>query len=351
MMTQETRVVCICGGLGFPLGSASSARIVMIGRALLSAGVGFHVLHCGPTPVPVNTQRSGVYEGISFEYTTVLKRPENKLLRWLVYAVAITGLTCRLIRMLPERRRTLVHLYVMMGPLNLYIGGLCRILGFPLSQELCEWWPGVNVCDRFTHWLHKRAMFEHATGALVISKEIERRVMTKKLEVNPGLVIHRLPAIVDYERFATAPGTEPWTFTYCGTWLHDICFCIEALAQVQRRGYRCKLTVVGAGVEYCDEIFNFAASQNVAAEDVIFTGCVDEAGLASRYRSATALLLPMRDDDQSRTRMPNKLAEYLASGRPVVAGNIGELTAFLSDGENAFLAELYNGRSSVFLIK
>src|SRR5581483_6366505 len=265
LKTQTNRVVCVCGGFGFPLGSASSARIVMIGRTLLSAGVQFHVLHCGPTPVAVNTQRSGVYQGISFEYTTVLKRPENRLLRLLVYALAVTTLTFRLMQMWPERKRTLVHLYVMMGPLNFYIGWLCRILGIPVAQELCEWWPGVDVCDRFTHWLHKRSMFERATGVLVISKEIDRRVMTKKLEVNRSLVVHRLPAIVDFERFATAPASEPATFTYCGTWLNDICFCIEALGIVQRAGHPCRLTIVGAGAEYRDEIFKFAAEKGVPA--------------------------------------------------------------------------------------
>ncbi len=333
------RVVCVCGGFGFPLGSASSARIVMIGRTLIRAGVDFRVLHCGPSPVPVNTQRSGVYEGIPFEYTTILKRPENRILRSLVYLMAVANLTLRLMRMWPQRRRTLVHLYVMMGPLNLYVGWLCRFLRIPISQELCEWWPGVNVCDRFTHWLHKRSMFERATGVLVISQEIERRVAEKKREVNPGLVIHRLPAIVDFERFSTAPVTGAPTFTYCGTWPNDICFCIKALAMVQQSGIPCKLTIVGAGVEFRDQILKFADDHHVPREDVILTGCVDEAGLASSYRSASALLLPMRDDDQSRTRMPNKLAEYLASGRPVVAGNIGELTAYLADGENAYLAE------------
>jgi glycosyltransferase involved in cell wall biosynthesis len=175
---------------------------------------------------------------------------------------------------------------------------------------------------------------------LVISKEIERRVGLKKEKVNPDLVIHRLPAIVDFDRFAAGPvlADEP-TFTYCGTWLNDICYCIASLALVQRAGYRSKLTIVGTSGEYCEKIFKYAREQGVASQDIILTGCVDEAGLATRYRSAMALLLPMRDDDQSRTRMPNKLAEYLASGRPVVAGNIGELADFLTDGTSAYLAE------------
>src|SRR2546429_2660527 len=43
-----------------------------------------------------------------------------------------------------------------------------------------------------------------------------------------------------------------------------------------------------------------------------------------RSRDATALLLPLWDDDRSRTRMPNKLGEYLASGKPVIVGRRSE---------------------------
>lgn len=312
----------------------------MIGKTLLSAGVNFHVLHCGPSPVTVNSATSGIYDGITFEYTTALKRPDNFLLRLLIYIRAVFMLTVRLIQIWPERRRTLVHLYIMIGPLNLYVGWLCRILNLPMSQELCEWWPGVNVCDSFTKWLHKRSMFERATGVLVISKEIERRVLIKRREVNPTLLIHRLPAIVDVQRFADiAAAPEPANFTYCGTWLNDICFCVSALAMVQRAGHAASLTIVGGCAEHRDDIVSFAAQAGVHPDDVVLTGSVDEMGLAACYRSATALLLPMRDDDQSRTRMPNKLAEYLAAGRPVVAGNIGDMTEFLFDGVNAYLAE------------
>jgi len=57
------QVICICGGCGFPL-TASAARIINIGKALQAAGFGFRLLHCGPSPVPLNTQKSGVYQGI-----------------------------------------------------------------------------------------------------------------------------------------------------------------------------------------------------------------------------------------------------------------------------------------------
>jgi glycosyltransferase involved in cell wall biosynthesis len=42
--------------------------------------------------------------------------------------------------------------------------------------------------------------------------------------------------------------------------------------------------------------------------------------------------------------LPNKLGEYLASGRPVVAGKVGDLQDFLTDDVNAYLAEPGNER-------
>ena len=45
---------------------------------------------------------------------------------------------------------------------------------------------------------------------------------------------------------------------------------------------------------------------------------------------------PLGQDDRSLTRLPNKMGEYLASGRPVISCEIGDLTNFLIDNVNAY---------------
>lgn len=346
----QDQVVCICGGYGFPLGNASAARIIVVGKTLQRAGMGFRLLHCGPSPVPINNRKSGVYEGISFEYTTGIKRPQNVLARFLVYAWALVGLTDRLIRLKLSGSRTLIYLYVGQGVLNLYAGCLCRILGLPIVQELCEWMPGEPTCSAFNRWLYKKAIFQLATGALVISRTIEERVKECRESVNPKLLIHRLPSIVDASRFAGAsPGLHKQStlpqFVYCGTWLKDVFFVIQAFNFVKDDGYPCQLKIVGAWAEHSQtSILKDAKERGLSPDDVVFTGCVDERTLEDSYRNATALLAPLWDDDRSKTRLPNKLGEYLASGRPVVAGKIGDLQDFLTDDVNAYLAEPGNER-------
>jgi len=351
------QVICVCGGYGFPQGDASAARITIIGRALQAAGIGFRLLHCGPSPFAGNTRRAGVHEGISFEYTTLLQRPANRIARLLVYVWGAVGLTVRLGRLWSVRRRTAVYLYVMSGPLNLYAGCLCRILGLPLVQELCEWLPGylssddarrckVTTCSTFTRWLHSKPMFQLATGVVAISKTIEMRVRERAVDVNPRLLIHRLPNIVDAERFATASFTMSSLdqsvphFVYCGTWMVDVLFILRAFALVRLSGYRARLTIVGRYAEAQSTlVLEYAKERGLLPDDLLLTGYVDDRTLEACYKTAAALLMPLGQDDRSLTRLPNKMGEYLASGRPVVTCEIGDLTNFLIDDVNAYLGK------------
>jgi poly-beta-1,6-N-acetyl-D-glucosamine N-deacetylase len=336
------QVICVCGGHGFPSGTGSSARIMMVGKTLREAGIGFHLIHCGPSPVGINTERSGVCEGISFEYTTSVKRPDNRLTRFLVYIRAAFGLTVRLARLRQAPHNTLIYSYIMMGPMNLYLGLICGVLGLPMVQELCEWWPGEPTCSAFTKWLHKRSMFRLATGVQVISKEIEERVMQRCADANPDLLIHRLPAIVDAQLFANASPIDRSdqsvpNFLYCGTWLKDAFFLIRTFALVRRSGYRCTMTIVG--FDQGGPVLEYAMEKGLSREDIVVRPCVDRPTLGGHYKTATALLSPLADDDRSITRFPNKICEYLASGQPVVSCQIGDLTSFLTDRVNAYLAK------------
>ena len=184
-----------------------------------------HVLHCGPSPVAVNKQRSGIYEGISFQYTTWLKRPKNKFIRLLTYAWALVGLTIYLARLWPVRRSTLVYLYVMDGSLNLYSGILCQLLGLSVMQEFCEWFPSRPNFSRFNRWLYRKRIFKAATGALVISRAIEERVTERCEQLHCKVILHRVGVMVDSQRFASglAHASDDLIpkFVWCGSWLND----------------------------------------------------------------------------------------------------------------------------------
>lgn len=336
-------VVCVCGGFGFPNGAGSTARIRTIGKCLQAAGVGLLVLHCGPSPVAANTQRSGVHEGVPFEYTTVLRRPANVLIRALAYAHALAGVTVRLLRMRRMRHQTAVWLYMNGGCAMLYCTGLCHLLRLPVILEYCEWWPEHGSASPLARWAFRRPLIQISTGALVISREIEDRVRKLASTLNPRLFIYRLPCLVDMKRFDNGQEvrTREGAFVWCGSeqWTADVFFLIRALAEVRRRGYSASLTIVGSFGEASRRVVEeYASARGLSGSDLTLAGFVDESTLVQLFGGAAALLLPMPDDMESLTRMPNKLAEYLASGRPVITCGVGDLRYLLAHGDSAYMA-------------
>ncbi|MCU1338080.1 MAG: glycosyltransferase family 4 protein [Bryobacterales bacterium] len=249
------------------------------------------------------------------------------------------------------RHRAAVYLWAMDGPLVLYTGTLCRLLGIPVVQEMNEWFPAFRP-SAFMRWLYRRPIFAMPTGILVISKTIERRVRELSATTNPHLLIHLLPSMVDSEHFVTAlPSRDDAEtiphFLWCGAgYPEDVRFLVRVLALVNREGHRCNLRIVTAAFLgwTSQTIFDYAAEQGLPPAAVNFRVGLDDCALASCYKSATAHLLPMWNDDKSRTRMPNKLGEYLASGRPVITSAVGDLLDFLVDGVNAYIGEPGNER-------
>ncbi len=345
---QGYEVICVCRGCGFPFGAGDPPRIINVGKALQKAGIKFRVLHCGPSSIAANKATSGVYEGIRYDYTSfTTKRPANRALRLMLYAWSILILMLRLIALFPQRRRSSVYIYIQSGPIGIIAAGLCRILGIPVVQEVNEWWPGTDAPDasRFTDWLYNGPMFSLSDGTLVISALIEERVRAAAQRLKRPLIIQRTPILVDMNEFHPAKPLvslreETPQFVWCGgvaAYPKDIDFLIRSLARVIAQGLKCQLTIVG-GVRENDRrrVTEYAQSHGVA-DAVVLTGYIADEQLDALYQSAAGLLLPLFDDDRSRTRMPTKLGGYLASSTPVITCDVGDLTHLLSHERNAYI--------------
>ena len=75
---------------------------------------------------------------------------------------------------------------------------------------------------------------------------------------------------------------------------------------------------------------------------IVFTGHLSRDALIWCYKNALGLLSCRSDSDYANYGFPTKLAEYLATGTPVVATKVGDVTEYLRDRETAYLAEPEN---------
>jgi len=51
------------------------------------------------------------------------------------------------------------------------------------------------------------------------------------------------------------------------------------------------------------------------------------------------------NNEESRASYPSKLSEFLASSKPVITVNVGEIPNYIVDGVNAFMVEPENSKA------
>ena len=150
-----------------------------------------------------------------------------------------------------------------------------------------------------------------------------------------GLTADIVPNVIDLDRFRTAsrpdPGPAPCILVTRNLEpIYDIATAIRAFASIRRRFPGARLVVAGAGPLRGD--LGRLAEELSVSDAVEFTGSLDNARMAARYREADLVLNPSRVDN-----MPISILEALASGVPVVTTNVGGIPFMVDDGRTGLL--------------
>jgi glycosyltransferase involved in cell wall biosynthesis len=344
--SNSFKVYCICAGLGFPKGIASTKRIMLIGRALLSQGIPFYIWNIGPSYRSENKSKKGVTDGLIWEYLSPsTQRPKNKILRLFFYYFGGIKLIFKLFKI---RKHSCVYLFATGELVDLWVLCFCKLMKIPVVHECCEWWPGTSRESIFNYWMYNHVIFKLSAGALPISKLIEEKITDLMGENYPQL---RLPILVDSKEVIAEKYTESSIINsdkkylfWCGDidgYKRDPKFLIEVMGKLNRQNYQ-NVYLVLAGP--CSDISQKeleadVSKEGIAADRVIITGYISETELFRIATHACIGLLPLWDDERSQTRFPTKLSLYAAAELPVITCNIGEITQYLSDNQNVIFAQ------------
>lgn len=192
-----------------------------------------------------------------------------------------------------------------------------------------------------SHPRHAKGFLAQADCVSVITEELSALVPANK----PIMVV---PPYVDLSLFAPAPPDaalrSEWglpesrlVVAYTGGLNaaneSDFYDLLQALQQLHEDGAPCHLLTTGG-------ILRGNCLERFPDLEALWTdlGWVDEAMVPRVLNEADVLIQPGRLDDFNRYRLPSKLPEYLAVGKPVIlpAANIAKN---LRDGTNAFLLQ------------
>lgn len=343
-------VIAAQAGLGFPNGpGAAASRVSCYARGLRAAGHDVVVLCLGtsepsPPAVAVNTLVSGTLDGIPFEYTcgttvrsTSLWRRRWHRLRGLVGAAlrirhlaGITPLEAVLLYSDSSLEAALLH-FVTRAVGAVYIVDLCELPFHDLR--------GVSL-GRLRRSLYNGTFFRWFDGVIAISGSLRRHALAYG---PPGLAVTSAPAMVDTDEFrpAHSAAVVSQVIMYCGMLSQQkdgVLSLLRAFAGLTVDMPDAQLCLVGDAPRG-SRIPEFRASADRLGitDRARFVGNVGHSETPTYLTQATVLVLARPRTPQADYGMPTKLAEYLASGAPVVVTRTGEIATFLEDKVNAYL--------------
>lgn len=185
----------------------------------------------------------------------------------------------------------------------------------------------------------KLVLARQSTGMLVISKALKEYFLQR------GIInIEVVNMFVDSTRFDIHVNYVGKKYiAYCGTislFKDGVDCLIKAFASFYHNHSDYQLIIIGK--------FENAESERMVkelTEELGLLGCVDFTGMVmpdkmpQLLKGAAMLALARPNNRQAQFGFPTKLGEYLATGKPVVVTNVGEIGSFLQDGVNCRIAK------------
>ncbi len=342
------QVVFITYSFGFPNGMASTQRARLLAKGLVENGINATLLCVKALErYPVeNIEAKGIYQGVDFEYTPgVTIRPKSFIKRrWL----ELRGLVVAIKRLITLKNRDEIYCIYLYGNEKLTMTGciyriIAPLLRIPLLLELNEMpW---SLKSKPTYWEKKISPIAGATGAIVISDFLHHWVLAESGRRSRKISMLYIPTMInpgEEEKSETQVSQNISRVLFAGSPIYSetIRFIIKSMGFVINKYPNCQLMITGC--RETDPHGAWMQSEKIGTalqDNIIFAGYVSRNELLTLYKSSNALLIPLFDDLVSKARFPIKIGEYLLSGRPVITTNVGEVTKYFKNNENAFICE------------
>ncbi|MEL7532313.1 MAG: glycosyltransferase [Bacteroidota bacterium] len=348
MEDRLTHIVHL-GTNGFPHGMAAIERIRLLSLALLDSGASVRVVSHKGVMKPEQEgdfPPHGQFQGIDYDFVNdSIVRPNSF---WERNRAKISGRIkeWQFLRSLRRKKQLDSVIVSSMDLFSLiYYRIICSLLSVPMIYQLVEL--NSAMANRQGKWkrLSDGLLERYALGlpdAIWPISQILTQLCQSRFAQTPLLPI---PVVCDYSAFDSVRGLdhEPY-FLYCGSssYAEVIYFLIDAFASIQpieRAGYKLYL-IVGGARDAKLKIQHYIEDQGLEDEVIMFSGLPYE-DLIRHYKGAEALLIPLRPRKQDQARFPHKIGEYLASGKPIITTNIGEIPHYFTNEHDALVADSY----------
>jgi glycosyltransferase involved in cell wall biosynthesis len=219
---------------------------------------------------------------------------------------------------------------------------LCQSHGVLVAPYGLEWFPPqfrrLFNASWIDQWLQRKLLYPKSDGIIGISR-LWREVAD---EYHLPFVI--VPAFNKYPDDDLPPIIESshqrFRLVFSGKWLGREMpqTIMKGMEIAVKRGIDVELVVLGRVGSRPDERAAMRFLRTCPVRDRInLLGWVEEHVLERELARADALVLLRPDDHEARALFPTRLPEYLATGKPVIVSDAGDLALYLEHRKSAYV--------------
>jgi glycosyltransferase involved in cell wall biosynthesis len=336
-------VLIFTGGYGFPIGDAYTNRILAFAKGFVKNGCRVTVLIIYPGHNNIDEEQ-GEMDGFNYRFCAGNKRANNWFLRKLIGIQGIIN-TSRILAKLDRKEKidaviTFSQNFAQNFPIYLFT----RTFKIPLVRENNEF-PRMVLRRGHSHLnTINKHFFKFVNrffdGYIYISSalvEFNRPLLPKSM---PILTV---PIIVDTDRFHFEASEPKKLITYCGNLFGEkdgVDILLAAFSKIHLKHPEYGLILIG-NTSNKTEMARMKTwiEQHGITEKVVFTGFVHRDEVPALLQRSAVLALARPDNIQAKGGFPTKLGEYLATGRPVLVTEVGDIPKYIRHGFNGFLAK------------
>lgn len=220
-------------------------------------------------------------------------------------------------------------------PIFIYLSKCAKRAGYTTSTLFHEWHIGIQtkgVKSLHKYWQDYR-FGKYVDAIYPISHLLQQKCACF------GKPMMLLPILGKYDRLPKVEVEQQFTYCADAGYLLRNRLILQAFRIVVEKYANIKLVLVLFGrKDDLQEVRNLVAELHVD-KNVIFMSQISQCELEHLYASSLGLLMPLNPDNmQDVARFSQKIAEYLASGRPIITSNVGEIPYYFVHNKNAKIA-------------
>lgn len=345
MRSQKIPSVYILTPNPFPQGNVATNRFTTYAKALAYSDCRVKIFVLKGTEDPqniLNFARVGIHEGIEFEYmanSTLWDTKKSIIVKGILY---LKGLLLAIWEIFKERPNCTI----------LYTNDIVYMIAFALISRSLK----INIfIDKSEYPIVLRKSggvrssiyrhiyiksFELFNGIVVITRELARYYSRILKTANS---IFLLPMTVDMDRFPVTEEVDVAPYFCCVFGVHnrdcilDTIIAFDSFTQLTS-DKSLSLMLIGDfdNLKNGEKVREYLNASSIASR-IVFTGRISSEDVIQYLIRATALITTPRAYESG--GFPTKLGEYLASGRPVIATEVGEVPDFLTNLKDCLLVK------------